>query len=78
MTSDAGKILVLQHVFLAFACGGRVGIRGQGRRRVGGGVDGGVAHGGFELVAGVGAFEVGEGGGEPGWGLGLWDERGDG
>lgn len=62
---DAGQIL-------EFDIGGRGGVGGREHDGlVGGGVDGGVAHFGFELVVRVGGGEGGEGGGEPGGGRGL-------
>lgn len=69
MAPDPGEVFVRK----VFAGGGDGGL-GVGRNHgggIGGGVDGRVAHGGFELVTRVGAFKVGESGGEPGWRLGL-------
>ena len=53
---------------LKFDVGGRGSADGEGDGEVGGGVDGAVAHSGFELVGGVGGEEGGDGVGEPGWG----------
>lgn len=63
--ADAGQVL-------EFNVGGRGRVRGREHDwLVGRGVDGGVAHFGFEEVERVGGGEGGEGGGEPGGGWGL-------
>lgn len=59
---------------LEFDVRGRGPGGGGGRQHhglVGQGVDGGVAHSGFEVVGRVEGREGGEGGGEPGGGWGL-------
>lgn len=62
-TADAGEVLEA-HGLAREVSGGRV-------RGVGGGVDGGAAHGAFEAGVWVLVVEGGEGGGEPGGGGGL-------
>jgi hypothetical protein len=62
-TADAGEVLV-EHVLARDVSGGRV-------RGVGGGVDGGAAHGAFEAGVWMLVAEGSEGGEEPGGGIGL-------
>lgn len=71
---DTGQVLIFDIRGRGGGWGSVAGGR-EGDGEVGGGVDGAVAHFGFELVGGVGGGEGGEGGDEPGGG--WWLSRGN-